>query len=198
MKERPSLPRLSAAMVVVGALALGTAAAHAGQGKAVTVRAAGLHGKAGHGFDFGRHGAFRPGHFKPKSVLTHRKRPNFARRRDHKRRAVFVPGYYFGYDRGYRYGYDPQPAPRYQADPDPAAASYRHPPVTPKWIHVSSLDDASDPGGSGQAYGDGGFGNNCLSVKTEITVDGRPMEAFGEACLSADGTWVLRPSQDMQ
>jgi hypothetical protein len=32
-------------------------------------------------------------------------------------------------------------------------------------------------------------------VKTQITVDGNPMDAFGEACLSADGAWVLRPSQ---
>ena len=195
MTERSSLPRYLAALLAVVGLALGAAAAHAGQSKGTAVRTAGLHGKGGHGFSFERHDRFDHGHFKHKRFHKHRKRPDVVRRRDHKRRTVFVPGYAYRYDRGYRYRYDPQPAPRYQAEASPAAPSYQDRPVTPKWIHVSSLGGTLGASGAEGAYGEGGLGNNCLSVKTEITVDGQAMDAFGEACLTPDGAWVLRPSE---
>ena len=92
------------------------------------------------------------------------------RRRDRKRRAFHGSGYYYGYGRGTRYSYVSQPAPPPQPDPAPAAPSYRDRPVTPKWIHVSSLDGTLGPSGAEGAYADGGFGNNCLSVKTQIMV----------------------------
>ena len=195
MRHASSLPRFLAALLCVACLALGAAAAHAG-GKGKAVRTAGLHGKGGHGVSFGRQSQVRHGHFKQKRLHKHRKRPNVVRRSDRKRRPYYGSRYYYGYGRGTSYYYDPQPAPRTQPDPGPAAPSYRDRPVTPKWIHVSSLDGAPGLSGTEGAYGDGSFGNNCLSVKTQITVDGQAMDAFGEACLSADGAWVLRPSRD--
>ena len=199
VRHASSLPRFLAIVCAVACLALGAAAAHAG-GKGKAVRTAGLHGKGGHGVSFGRQSQVRHGHFKSKRFHKHRKRPNVVRRSDRKRRPYYGSRYYYGsgYGRGTRYYYDPQPSPRIQSDPGPAAPSYRDRPVTPKWIHVGSLDGAPEFSGTEGAYGDGGFGNNCLSVKTQITVDGQAMDAFGEACLSADGAWVLRPSQDTQ
>ncbi len=124
------------------------------------------------------------------------------RRSDRKRRPYYgsrtYGSRYYGYGRGTRYSYVPQPSPTPQPDPGPAVPSYRDRLVTPKWVSVSSLDGAPGFSGAEGAYGNGGFGNNCLSVKTQIMVDGQAMDAFGEACLSADGDWVLRPSHDTQ
>ena len=57
-----------------------------------------------------------------------------------------------------------------------------------------SVQGSGSSPGPGSTPGDGA-GRNCLSVKTEITVDGKPVDAFGEACLLADGSWRLRPTE---
>ena len=36
---------------------------------------------------------------------------------------------------------------------------------------------------------------NCLSVRTSIVIDGEEVEAFGEACIDAQGNWRLRPQE---
>ncbi len=117
------------------------------------------------------------------------------RRRDDKRRILNVPNYYYGYDRGYRYRDTPRTEPSYRSEASAAVQSYQDRPVTPKWVHVGGTDGALGLSTAEGLYADGGLHRNCLSVKTEITVDGKPMAAFGEACLSADGTWELKPSE---
>jgi hypothetical protein len=140
--------------------------------------------KGGHGFGFGQ-----------KRFHKQSKRKGVVKRRDRKRRHLNAPSYTYSYNRGYRYRDYPQPAPSYQPEASAAAPSYQDRPVTPKWVHVSSLDGALGPSTLEGSYAEGGLRRNCLSVKTQITVDGKPMDAFGEACLSADGTWELKPSQ---
>ena len=120
------------------------------------------------------------------------RRAGFVQRQRDRRRPYYVPtGYYYG--SAYPYSYQPAPAPSYPSQASTPAAPYQPPPVTPKWVHVGD-----DIGFSGSAEGTadgGGPGNNCLSVKTQITVDGAPVDAFGEACLMADGSWELKPSK---
>jgi hypothetical protein len=160
--------------------------AHAGQGKskANLVRTSGQHVKGGHGFSFGE-----------KRFHKQSKRTGVVRRRDRKRRHFNAPNYTYGYYSGYRYRDYQQPAPSTQSEASAAAPSYQDRPVTPKWVHVSGTDGALLPSTTEGLYADGGLRGNCLSVKTEITVDGKPMDAFGEACLSADGSWQLKPSE---
>ena len=72
---------------------------------------------------------------------------------------------------------------------------YQARPVTPKWVSVGSADNALGAYSAEAPKADGAAGKNCLSVKTQITVNGKPYDAFGEACLVADGTWEFRPSE---
>jgi hypothetical protein len=187
LRETPSLSRFCAALLVVCCLTLSAAPeAHAGKGKsqAKAVRISNQHVKGGHGFSFGE-----------KRFHKHSKRTGVVRRRDRKRRHSTAPNYTYGYGSVYRYRDYPQPAPSTQSETSAPAPSYQDRPVTPKWVHVSGTDGALGLSTTEGLYADGGLRGNCLSVKTEITVDGKPMDAFGEACLSADGTWELRPSE---
>lgn len=196
MRQTPSPLRFCAALLAVLCLTLAAAAAaHAGKGKPNVVRTTGQHAKGGHGFGFGQQRQFRNGHFQQKHFHKHGKRSRSVKRRSHKRRHVYLRGYTYDYDRGYRYRNYPQPTPSTQSYAETAAPSYRDRPVTPKWISVSNLDGALVSSGVEGAYDDGGLRRNCLSVKTQITVDGKPLDAFGEACISADGTWELTPSE---
>jgi hypothetical protein len=182
-----SLSRFCTALLAVCCLTISAAPeAHAGKGKsqAKVVRSSGQHVKGGHGFSFGQ-----------KRFHKQSKRRGVVRRRDRKRRHFNAPSYTYSYNRGYRYRDYPQPAPSTQSEASAAAPSYQDRPVTPKWIHVSGTDGALGLSTTEGLYAEGGLRANCLSVKTEITVDSKPMEAFGEACLSADGTWELRPSE---
>ena len=122
-------------------------------------------------------------------------RPGFVKRRDERRRhrPIVPTGYY--YAPSYVYDYQPgaASAPSYPSEASEPAPAYRPPPVTPKWVHVG--DDLSAPGAAGDTFAGDRLGRNCLSVKTQITVDGKPVDAFGEACLLADGSWQLQPSE---
>ncbi len=140
---------------------------------------------------------FRSGRFQAKKFDKRRRHRGFAKRGRHRDRPFYVPlGYYS--TPGYVYDYRPGvvSAPGYPSEARAPAPAYETPPVTPKWIHVG--DDGgsilADGAGPGSTPGDGA-GRNCLSVKTEITVDGKPVDAFGEACLLADGSWRLRPTE---
>jgi len=132
------------------------------------------------------------GPFTAKHFHKRDRRAGFVKRPRHRRRPFFVPtGYYYG--PAYPYSYQPAPAPSYPTQASTTPPAQNSPPVTPKWVHVG--DDIAT-GGSAQGAADGnGLGRNCLSVKTQITVDGAPVDAFGEACLLADGSWELQPSK---
>ena len=185
MRQTPSLPRFCVALLAACCVTLAAAAAaHAGQGKPNVVRTSGQHANGGHSFGFGQ-----------KRFEKHQARSGIVKRRAHKRRTFHVSGHTYGYDRGYRHRDDPRPAPSTQPAAGAAAPSYQDRPVTPKWVHVSGTDGALGPSTAAGAYSNGGLRRNCLSVKTQITVDGKPMDAFGEACLSADGTWQLEPAE---
>jgi hypothetical protein len=160
--------------------------AHAGKGKGKpnVVRSSGQHVKGGHGSSFGQ-----------KRIHKQSKRRGVVSRRDRKRRHFNAPGYYYSYNRGYSYRDTPTSEPSYRSEASAAVPPYQDRPVTPKWVHVSGTDDALGLSTTEGSYAEGGLRRNCLSVTTEITVDGKPMNAFGEACLSADGTWELKPSE---
>jgi hypothetical protein len=125
-----------------------------------------------------------------KRVHKRDRRADFVRRGRDRRRPYYVPtGYYYGP----AYPYQPIAVPSYPTQASTPTQSEKPPPVTPKWVHVG---DDIGLGGPGEGAADGsGLGHNCLSVKTQITVDGAPVDAFGEACLLADGSWKLQPSK---
>jgi len=183
-----SLCAVVAALCVVSLAAL--PAAHADGKKPGIVRVPAPQG-------FGRAGPalgqpLRSGPFTAKHLHKPDGRPGFVKRRKHRRRPFYAPtGYY--YAPANPYVTQPVVTPSYPSQSSESAAAYKPPPVTPKWVHVGD-----DIGFSGSAEGGadgGGLGRNCLSVKTQITVDGAPVDAFGEACLLADGSWELKPSK---
>jgi len=192
MREALSLKYICTALFTALCLTLSTVpSAHAGKGKPNVVRVSKQHMKAGFA---SKHHRISRGHFKRQSFRKHRRGKSFAVRRDRNRHRR-NRRYYYGYDRGYRYRDYPQPAPSYQSEASAAAPSYQDRPVTPKWVHVSSIDDALLPSTTEAPNAKSGAHRNCLSVKTEIMVDDKPFDAFGEACLMADGTWEFRPSE---
>ena len=190
MRQTLWLSRFCAALLAVCCLAISAAPeAHAGKGKGKpnVVRSSGQHVQGGHGSNFGQ-----------KRFHKQSKRTGFVKRRDRKRPHFKAPNYTYGYDSDYRYRNYPRSEPSYRSEASAAVPPYRDRPVTPKWVHVSSIDDTLLSSTTEGSYADGGLRRNCLSVKTEITVDGKPMDAFGEACLSADGTWELKPSEQYE
>ena len=197
--------------VVAVCFLMGTAApsAYAGSKRS---HAHGSFGKSGHGgrvARYGHKGHSYHGKFKSHKRYKHSRFSNrhhfhkghkhrrFARRHHYKRRYAYVP--YYGYGYGYRYRrayrYRDYPAPRrnYPANGDTVAQPNQDIPVTPKWVHVYGLDGTEGPPTSEDPYGEGVLRKNCLNVKTEIMIDGQPVEAFGQACQQANGSWQLVP-----
>ncbi len=190
------LHRLCVALVTTCCLLLSAVPlAQAGKSKPNVVRTSGQHVNSGRSFTIGHHRHFRHGRLKLNRFHKHDKRLSFAKSRKHKRRHVYVPTYYYGYRRGYRYRNYPSSTPSYRSEKSDAVQPNQYRPVIPKWVHVGDIDGTLGPPTIEEPYGGGGLRRNCLSVKTEITIDGKPMEAFGEACLLADGTWQLEPSE---
>ena len=189
----PSRQRFCAALVALcGMTLLAASSAEAGS----AVRSSGQQVKGGHGAAFHQQRHSNRRHFKGKRFDRHRARGNVVRRADRKRRHRRLSGYGYSYGYGGYYGYRdyPRTEPRYRSETTVTVQPYESRPVTPKWVHV---------GGGGVApftaeglNAESGPGKNCLSVKTQITVDGRPVDAFGKACLLADGSWELRPSEE--
>lgn len=119
-------------------------------------------------------------------------------RRHHrlKHRYVYVPRYYYGYGRKNGYRYYPRPSAGYGPTAyDPPSRPSEYKPPTPKWVHVGTLDSDTPSFDESAPSEEGRLATNCLSVRTEITVDGEPVEAFGKACLQADGSWRLIPGE---
>ncbi len=202
MRRMPSLPCFCAALLAVFCVTLSAVPeVHAGKGKPGFVRVSKQQVRSGHGSGFAQKRLARHSNFKQKRFHKRSERPDFVKRRAQRRRNYYGSGrsygsgYGYGYDRGYRYRDYRQPVPSYRPEASAPVQPYQDRPVTPKWVHVSSLDGALGPSTLEGSYAEGGLRRNCLSVKTQITVDGKPMDAFGEACLSADGTWELKPSQ---
>ena len=139
MREALSLKYICTALFTALCLMLSTVpSAHAGKGKPNVVRVSKQHMKAGFA---SKHHRISRGHSKRQSFRKHGRGKSFAVRRDRNRHRR-NRRYYYGYDRGYRYRDYPQPAPSYQSEASAAAPSYQDRPVTPKWVHVSSIDDA--------------------------------------------------------
>jgi hypothetical protein len=190
VSEARTLWGLCAAVIVIcGVMVSAPSPVHAGNNKPDFVRVPADTG-------LGRFGSNIRTPFGPKVLATRGNRPSFVRRRDYRRRPFYgSAGYYYPS----AYGYQASPvyinnvgsAPGYQSQAGNAAPADK-PPVTPKWVHVGGdVATGLDKG----APAAGGLGRNCLSVKTQITVDGAPVDAFGEACLLADGSWELQPSK---
>ena len=111
-----------------------------------------------------------------------------------------MPTYYYRYPRSYRYrDYkykdNSGSGSKYRSENDDVKQPYQTIPVTPKWVHVGDLVDAEGPSTNEGPFEESRHRRNCLYVKTEITIDGQPIEAFGNACLQADGSWQLVPSK---
>lgn len=198
MRKALSRYRLCAVPVAICCLvALAAAPAEAGQ----LVRSSGQQVHGGHGVAQAGASHLRHGRYKARRFDRHRVRPNVVRRADRKRRHRHVSRYaygyggYYGYGGGYRDRAYPRNEPGYRSETEAAVQPHENRPVTPKWVHVGG--GVAPFTAEGLPAG-GGLRTNCLSVKTEITVDGRPVDAFGEACLLADGTWQLKPAQETE
>ena len=184
--------RLGAALIAISCLVLAAVSAQAGQTKPNVVRIAKPQTSFGPGFTFGQ--PFQPHRFKSRRFDERDLRPSFMTFRHHRHRHRHVPIYYYDYDRDYGYRDEPRYQPDYRPEAIVAPAAKPYGPVTPKWVHVGG-EGTTSPTGAEEAFAEAGRGANCLTVKTEITVDGVPMDAFGKACLLADGSWQLRPAE---
>ena len=131
--------------------------------------------------------------FKSRKIFKRHNRSKLARRFNRRVRYRNVPTYY--YDRDYGYRDNSGSGSKYRSENDDVKQPYQTIPVTPKWVHVGDLVDAEGPSTNEGPYVESRLRRNCLYVKTEITIDGQPIEAFGNACLQADGSWQLVPSK---
>ena len=131
--------------------------------------------------------------FKSRKIFKRHNRSKLARRFNRRVRYRNVPTYY--YDRDYGYRDNSGSGSKYRSENDDVKQPYQTIPVTPKWVHVGDLVDAEGPSTNEGPYVESRHRRNCLYVKTEITIDGQPIEAFGNACLQADGSWQLVPSK---
>jgi len=192
MREALSLKYICTALFTALCLTLSTVpSAHAGKGKPNVVRVSKQHMKAGFA---SKHHRISRGHFKRQSFRKHRRGKSFAVRRDRNRHRRNRRYYYgSGYPNWYRDYYGSEPS--YRTEASPAVQPYQRPPVTPKWVHVGSADGALGSNPAEAPNAKSGAHRNCLSVKTEILVDGKPFDALGEMCLVADGNWEFRPSE---
>ncbi len=150
---------------------------------------------------FGRHFGGKRKHARFKRQRHHKGRKHLRFGRTHRLRHSYVyrGRYYDRYERDDDYRYKRRRradyAPTSDASP-PQSPEYR--PPTFKWIHVAPLDGDTPSLGESAPSKQGEALTNCLSVRTQITVDGAPMDAFGKACMQADGTWRLVPTEQAQ
>ncbi len=150
---------------------------------------------------FGRHfgGKRKHARLKRHRILKSNRHRRFGRNHRLRRSYVYGGRYYGRYERydGYRYKRRRRAdyAPTSNVSP-PQSPEYR--PPTFKWIHVAEQDGDARSLGGGTPSKQGEALTNCLAVRTQITVDGMPMDAFGKACIQADGTWRLVPTEQAQ
>jgi len=150
---------------------------------------------------FGRHFGGKRKHARFKRNRHHKGRKHLRFGRTHRLRHSYVyrGRYYDRYERDDDYRYKRRRRADYAPTSDvspPQAPDYR--PPTFKWIHVGALDSDTPSLGEGTPSKQGEALTNCLAVRTQITVDGAPMDAFGKVCIQADGTWQLIPTEQAQ
>ncbi len=120
-----------------------------------------------------------------------RERSKFDKRFDHGFRHRYFPIYGSGYrrydeDENFEYQEDPSGGPEdgsgtaSEIQPQPSV------PVTPKWIRVEVQVPAESAATVGDSYAQSGLDGSCRDGKIEITVDGKPIEAFREDCRRAN------------
>ncbi len=160
---------------------------------------------------FGRHFGGKRKHARFKRHFDgKRKHARFKRNRNHKGRKhlrfgrshrlrhsyVYRGRYYDRYERDDDYRYKRRRRADYApaSDISPSQTPDYKPP-TFKWIHVGALDGDARSLGGGTPSKQGEALTNCLAVRTQITVDGMPMDAFGKVCIQADGIWRLIPTE---
>lgn len=198
MKKSLSLKFICIAFFTVFCLTLPSMPpAHAGKGKPNVIRVSKQHVSAGRGFASALpRSLYRRGHFTRHGFRNHRRGKSYAVRRDRHRygRSYYGP-YYYGYAYPYPYRTSYGYVPRYRSETKPVEQPYQPRPVTPKWVQVGDTDSPLGSYSAEAPSAESGARRNCLSVKTEIMVDGKPYDAFGEACIMADGTWKFRPSE---
>ena len=150
---------------------------------------------------FGRHFDGSRKHARLKRHRNHKgsKRLRFARHHRRGHHYVYASRYYDRYARYDRDRYKPRrDAGDAAGSYDPAPQTIANRPPSFKWIHVGALDGDARSLGESAPSEDGALLSNCLSVRTQITVDGAPMEAIGKACIQGDGTWRLVPGEPAQ
>jgi len=190
--------RICAVLFTTGCLMLSAAgSAHAEKGKSSVTGLTKQHARGGDGFVSKDVRNSRLKHLKRQRLRKHRRLKGFALRRDRHRyrtnlRVHYALGYYGGYARTYwdRKYYGPVPGSRTEARP--AAPPDPPVPVRPKWIHIGGVQG---PYQAKAPYPRSDIQGSCLSVKTDIMVDGKLSEALGEVCLASDGAWVFMPSE---
>ena len=206
MRKALSLGFLCVAVFTVFCLTLSTVpSAQAGKATRVSKQ----HVKGGHGFASKHHRSFRRGQFNRHGFRNHRRGKSYAIRRDRHRygrhRRSSYGRYYSGYGSyytGYAYPYwwrtSYGSVPRYRPETRTVVQPYQTPPVTPKWVSVGDTNSTLGSKSAEAPNIETAARKNCLSVKTEIMVDGKPYDAFGEACLVADGSWEFRPTESKE
>ena len=127
-----------------------------------------------------------------------RERSKFDKRFDHGFRHRYFPTYGSGYrrydeDENFEYQEDPSGGPEdgsgtaSEIQPQPSV------PVTPKWIRVEVQVPVESAATVGDSYAQSGLDGSCRDGKIEITVDGKPIEAFREDCPPGKLTIPLSP-----
>ena len=150
---------------------------------------------------FGRHFGGSRKHARFKRHRIHKGHGHFRFGRRHRRghQYVYARRYYDGYARRGRDRYQPRRDADDATGPySPASRAIANPPPSFKWIHVGALDGDTPSLGERAPSKQSEALTNCLSVRTQITVDGVPMDAFGKVCIQADGTWRLIPTEQAQ
>ena len=118
-------------------------------------------------------------------------RSDIGKRFDHGFRNSFFPTYGSRYRRYDDYGdYESPDDSSGQAvdrsDPGSETQPQQIIPVTPKWIRVDVQVPAEGSSTGEDTYAKSSAGGSCLDGKTEITVDGKPVDAFREDCRRAN------------
>ena len=135
----------------------------------------------------GRHNAQKPGHRGDPKRRHHR--------RDFRAKHVVIyPGYYWGRGRDVVVTQINTTEIQDRGD-DTAAPPERRRSFQAKHIHIGDDGTITEDVRLSEVPVEDATGDvaDCLSVQKEILVGEQELDAFGKACLQADGTWRLMP-----
>ena len=136
-------------------------------------------------------GGFRSGKFDSRGLGERRDRAKTARHFDHGLRHGFLPTYGAGYrsrdrDDDYESADDASGGLEDMSDSAADTQPDQILPVTPKWIRVDIRVPADGASTGAAAYAQSSLAEDCRNPTIEITVDGKPNEAFREDCRRAN------------